>query len=162
MVAGTTWHRIEGSDAAPVRWPVSRRAPRVFPPGAFVRELARETVIMPPPPSAVMFRTAHLRGVGGVPDGDSLYEDQRTFAAVNLVHPVYIGDEEPVSTYTKRDDSLFGSLQNDPATKAAQRRTFELWLLSRGLRSGLPGLLTVGALGAHRIRVAVARRIPRR
>jgi hypothetical protein len=117
--------------------------------------------VMPPPPSAVMYRTSALRGVGGVPAGDSLYEDQRTFVAVNFSHPVYVSADEPVSVYTKRPDSLFGSLEHDPLTKSEQRRRFEWWLVRRGLRSGLAGVTTVVALAAHRLHVAVSRRLRR-
>ena len=65
MVCGPTWHRFVNTEEAPVRWPVSRRAPGVFGRGVFARELARETVVMPPPPSAVMYRTSMLREVVG-------------------------------------------------------------------------------------------------
>lgn len=161
MVCGPTWHRNVGTEVPPELWPVTRRAPRLFGRGEFARELARETVVMPPPPSAVMYRTSALRSVGGVPAGDNLYEDQRTYASVNFRHPIHIGSGDPVSTYTKRPDSLFGSLEQDALTKAQQRRRFEWWLIRRGVRSGRPGVVTVVALATHRMHVAVRRRLHR-
>jgi glycosyltransferase involved in cell wall biosynthesis len=158
MVCGPTWHSGIETDGEAVEHPVVVGAPALFRPGRFARELARETVIMPPPPSAVMYRTSALRSVGGVPEGDNLYEDQRTFVAVNLRYPVYIGDDEPVCIYTKRSDSLFGSLENEPAIKARQRRSFEWWMIGRCARAGPTGWRTGAALVGHRLVTAVRRR----
>jgi glycosyltransferase involved in cell wall biosynthesis len=161
MVCGPTWHRDVGGETRDVLWPVTSRAPKLYAPGEFAREIARETVTMPPPPSAVMYRTSALRGVGGVPAGDNLYEDQRTFVAVNLHYPIHVDNDDPVSIYTKRPDSLFGSLAHDPFTKTKQRRRFEWWLIRRGMRSGFAGATTVVALVLHRLHVSVGRRLRR-
>ncbi|MGH9270836.1 MAG: glycosyltransferase family 2 protein, partial [Ilumatobacteraceae bacterium] len=157
MVAGPTTHVSEFDGSRTVQ-PVTTRAPCVFARGDFAAEIVRERLRMPPPPSAVMYRRGVLREVGGVPRGDSLYEDQRTFVAVNIAQPVLITDDPPLSSYARRPDSLFGSLENDPSTKAEQKRTFEWWVLRYCWRRGLIAWRIALLLGAHRVAHAVRRR----
>lgn len=159
MVCGTTKHRMIGGDRPDVDHPVVADAPRTFGRGAFARRIAREAVLMPPPPSSVLLRADALRTIGGVPAGDSLYEDQRTFVAVNLRYEVFVSDQDSGCVYTRRPDSLFGSLEHDPATKSRQRRTFEWWMLDRCMRSGPVGWHAAAALVSHRFRVAIIRRV---
>ena len=156
MTCGAIWYgKVEGG-APPVRKPVTRRAPHTFGRGAFARALVRGR-LLPPPPSDVMIRASTLRDVGGVPAGDNLYEDQRTFVAVSLHGPVHVSDEA-LTTYAVRDDSLYGSLRSDAATQRLQRRAFEAWIVSVGSRSGLTGLNLAATVIAHRAADGVSRR----
>lgn len=159
MVCGPVWTvTADGADRRLV--PVTDAAPTVFGPGAFAHRLVGRPRrrLHPPPPSNVLYRTGALRAVGGIPPGDNLYEDQRTFAAVNLRYPVLV-DDRPLSSYTVRPDSLYGSLAEDPGTKWRNEQAFHRWILKRGVREGAVGRRLVAALVAYRATAPVAHRL---
>ena len=105
-----------------------------------------------------MYRTAELRASGGIPVGDSLYEDQRAFVALSLNGGVLVGDV-PLSTYMVRDDSLYGSVKRDVETQLRQRRNFERWIVANAINlGGVSGAVLIVRLVAHRARRGVSRR----
>lgn len=132
--------------------PVLDDAPRRTAPGEFARLTVLER-LGPPPPSNVMYRTAALRRVGGVPDGDMFYEDQRTFVAISLDSPVHVTDHV-LSTYAVRSDSIYGS--TDDHDRRANRRVFVRWSLAHALRRGPRGVVVAGRIAIG----LVVRRIP--
>lgn len=159
MTCSPTWYRHE-VDGRDVLTPVVVDAPRRFARGDFARALM-SGMVDPPPPSNVMFRTDALRDVGGVPDGDNLYEDQRTFYAVNLAFPVHV-TESPLSVYTVRPDSLFGSLADADDVKWQQREDFERWTVAWGSRRSLLGARLGAETAARRVAGRVRWRMRRR
>jgi hypothetical protein len=87
-----------------------------------------------------------------------MHEDQRTYVAVGLAGPVYVSDE-PLSTYTTRPDSVYGSaLGRDPMVVVRQHLAFEQWVASYARRRGVAGLGVVGALAARRLERGISRR----
>ncbi len=147
MVCGPTW-TVRLDDGSTTVERVVLDAPVVLAPGHFARRLVNRR-LLPPPPSVVLYRTSALRSVGGVPIGDNLYEDQRTFVAVSQEHPVFVGDV-PLASYTVRPDSLYGSLEHDHATKWRQERDFHLWIGRRFMFRGHRGTLLVGVVAGRR------------
>ncbi|HWL42408.1 MAG TPA: glycosyltransferase family A protein [Ilumatobacter sp.] len=159
MVCGPARYEFHGTDLPDEVRPVADEPPYVFAPRRFARHLYC-TRLASPPPSAVMYRTDALRRIGGVPAGDSLYEDQRTYVAVNLRYPIFVG-AEPMCTYAVRPDSIYGSLADDAATRWRQRQTFERWIVRSGLRYGPHGALFAAEVVARRL-VSRARALVRR
>ena len=157
MVCGPTLYRSIGKGEPATLTPVLVDAPRRLGTGEFAEEMVRGTVT-PPPPSNVMFRTALLRQAGGVPAGDSLYEDQRTFVAVSLIGPVLVSNQV-WSSYTVRPDSLYGSLADDWDTRLRQQRDFHRWILRWAPRRGPAGRSLAALLVRRRLYGAVRRRV---
>ena len=157
MVCGPTLYRPIGEGEPSTLTPVLVDAPRRLGTGEFAAEMVRGNVT-PPPPSNVMFRTTALRQAGGVPAGDSLYEDQRTFVAVSLIGPVLVSDRA-WSSYTVRPDSLYGSLADDWVTRLRQQRDFHRWILRWAPRRGPAGRSLGALLVRRRLCGAVRRRV---
>jgi glycosyltransferase involved in cell wall biosynthesis len=157
MVCGPTLYRPIGEGMPATLTPVLVDAPQRLGTGEFAAEMVRGTVT-PPPPSNVMFRTTALRQAGGVPAGDSLYEDQRTFIAVSLIGPVLVSDRT-WSSYTVRPDSLYGSLADDWVTRLRQQRDFHQWILRWATRRGPAGRSLGALLVRQRLYGAVRRRV---
>ncbi|MEM9563709.1 MAG: glycosyltransferase [Actinomycetota bacterium] len=161
MVAGPTRHRFVDGDRPDEIHPIEPFEPGLLPTGRFARALVREHIPVPPPPSSVLYRATVLAEAGGVPAGNSTYEDQRTFVAVGLVVPTLITGEV-LTTYARRPDSIYGRLGGDNVVKSQQRRAFEWWVLRHCRRQLLrrPAAVTVAAaLVTHRLRVALGRRL---
>lgn len=129
---------------------VAPGAPRVYPPGRFLRDLLWGSVDSPSPSSAA-YRTAALRRVGGVPPGPGMWEDQRTYAAVSMRHAVYVG-AEPTVIYTVRSDSMYGAIAHDRALNFAHVMEFQKWVMRTGLRSGRHGLVVSAETAARRLK----------
>ncbi|HWL42409.1 MAG TPA: glycosyltransferase family 2 protein [Ilumatobacter sp.] len=133
-------------------------APRVFRPGQFVRDLLWGPVD-PPSPSSAAYRTAALRAVGGVPVGDNLYEDQRTYAVVSMRHAVYV-DSEPLAIYTVRPDSLYGSIVDHPHVTFGNQMRFQQWVVRTGLRGGRHGIAISAETAARRAKARARHSAP--
>jgi glycosyltransferase involved in cell wall biosynthesis len=157
MMCGASWHQHIDRRIPAQLVAVSRLAPRLLRRGQFPRLMVRGAV-RTPPPSDVMYRTDALRQVGGVPDGPNMHEDQRTFIAVSLRSRVMLSDE-PLTIYTVRSDSVYGSQLADPMQQVRQHAEFEAWVTSHGRRQGLFGLTLVGTLLLHRLRRGLTRRV---
>jgi glycosyltransferase involved in cell wall biosynthesis len=155
MVCGPTRLVYEDGRSPTLRTVVAG-TPRLLPRGGLARRLLLRR-LMPPPPSNVMYRRRALVEVGGVPLGDNLYEDQRTFVAVSLRHPVFVGDET-LSTYAVRSDSLYGSLHDDPDTKWQQEQRFHRWVVQHGRKEGAQGVALLAALVVRRTAGRATRR----
>lgn len=149
MVCSPARYEFLGTDLPDEVRPVAYDPPCVFTERQFARHLYC-TRLASPPPSAVMYRTEALRRIGGVPAGDSLYEDQRTYVAINLRYPVFVG-AEPLSVYAVRPDSIYGSLADDAATRWRQRQTFERWIMRSGWRAGPHGVAFAGEVVVRRL-----------
>jgi glycosyltransferase involved in cell wall biosynthesis len=162
MVCGPSRHLSVGSEPHGVLHPICTDAPRMLRRGELVRILIAGGPVMPAA-AATMFRATSLRRVGGVPDGDSLYADQRTLVAVNLEDEVFASDV-PATTYARRADPLLGSVEHDVPANSAHRRRFLVWTFARAIRSGPSGCgvaaRVVGQAARHSVR-ALLRRVLR-
>ncbi len=156
MICGPSWH--EDADGRHPRQlvDVSPLAPRLIRRGRFARLMVRGA-LRTPPPSDVMYRVDALRQLGGVPDGPTMHEDQRTFVAVSLTGQVMVLDE-PLTTYTVRSDSVYGSQREDPMSLVRQHRAYEDWVTRYGVRHGLYGIAVVMTLLMHRLQRGLGRR----
>jgi glycosyltransferase involved in cell wall biosynthesis len=157
MVCGPSWHESVDGRLPPEMVAVSPRAPHLARRGRFARLMVRGAV-RTPPPSDVMYRADALRRVGGVPDGPNMHEDQRTFVAVSLIGPVMVL-AEPLTTYTVRADSVYGSHRDDGMQLVRQHREYEDWVTRYCLRHGPYGIAVVVTLLLHRLRRGLARRL---
>jgi glycosyltransferase involved in cell wall biosynthesis len=157
MLCGPTWYHYIDESRPDELVAVTPDAPCEFPAGRFARALTTGRLESSPPPTTVLLHAATLRRVGGVPLGDNLYEDHRTFVAVGLVGAVLVSDV-PLARYVIRPDSLNGSLATDGMTQVRQRRTFELWVLRYTSRQGIRGLQVAGAVISFRLHAALRRR----
>ncbi len=161
MVTGPTRHRFLVADRPDEIHPVGDFTAGLHPAGRLARALAREAVPMPPPPASVLYRASALRAAGGVPPGNSTYEDQRAFVVVSLEAPTLITDDV-LTTYARRPDSIYGRLGDDNVIKSRERREFEWWVLRTCLqraRRRPRAIAVAAALVGHRLRSAVARRL---
>jgi glycosyltransferase involved in cell wall biosynthesis len=156
MVCSASWHQDIDHRRPPELVPVWRRAPGWCRRGRFARLMVRG-VVRTPPPSDVMYRLESLRRAGGVPAGPNMHEDQRTFVAVSLLGAVVVG-AEPLTTYTVRSDSVYGSQLSDPEEQVRQHRRYEDWVTRYGIRHGPYGVALVAALLLHRLRRGLVRR----
>ncbi len=156
MVCGASWHQDIDQQQPPELVAVWRGAPGWCRRGRFARLMVRG-VVRTPPPSDVMYRVDALRRAGGVPAGPNMHEDQRTFVAVSLLGAVVVG-AEPLTTYTVRSDSVYGSQLSDPMQQVRQHREYEDWVTRYGIRHGPYGVAVVGALLLHRLRRGLVRR----
>ncbi len=157
MVCGPSRHQqLDVVEPGPTV-PVCAGAPRLLRRGQFARMRMRGTLTTPPP-SDVMYRVNTLRLVGGVPAGPSVIEDQRTFIAVSLRGPVFVGDQ-PLTIYTVRNDSLYGSTRQDDLAQVSTHREFERWVAQLARRSGVHGLAVIIALIDRRLRRGITRRL---
>jgi len=158
MVCGPSWRRPSGAATRPAPTAVSPSAPCLLPRGRFPALIARGKV-RTPAPSDVMYRTAALRAVGGVPAGPTMHEDQRTFVAVGLHGAVFVSDE-PLTEYTVRDDSVYGSVAQggDAMVIVRQHLEFEQWMRRYVRRRGVAGWRVLAALEIHRVRRGLGRR----
>jgi glycosyltransferase involved in cell wall biosynthesis len=156
MVCGSSWHEHGGEPSRRQLVGVSPLAPCLLRRGRFARLMVRGAV-RTTPPSDVMYRVDALRRVGGVPAGPTMHEDQRTFVAVSLTGPVMVLDE-PLTTYTVRTDSVYGSQRDDGMRLVRQHREYEDWVTRYGLRHGPYGIAVVVTLLLHRLRRGLTRR----
>ena len=156
MICGPSWHEDGGAPSRRQLVGVSPLAPRLLRRGRFARLMVRGAV-RTPPPSDVMYRVEALRRVGGVPAGPTMHEDQRTFVAVSLTGPVMVLDE-PLTTYTVRTDSVYGSQRDDGMRLVRSHREYEDWVTRYGLRHGPYGIAVSVTLLLHRLRRGVTRR----
>jgi glycosyltransferase involved in cell wall biosynthesis len=156
MICGSSWHEDDSGRSPRQLVGVSPLAPRLLRRGRFARLMVRGAV-RTPPPSDVMYRVDALRRVGGVPAGPTMHEDQRTFVAVSLTGPVVVLDE-PLTTYTVRADSVYGSQRDDAMRLVRQHRDYEDWVTRYGLRHGPYGIAVVVTLLLHRLRRGLSRR----
>jgi glycosyltransferase involved in cell wall biosynthesis len=161
MVCGPSWRAPVDAVEQPVPTAVSPLAPRLLRRGRLPRLMARGAV-RTPAPSDVMYRTAVLREIGGIPAGPNMHEDQRTFVAVGLRGGVFVSDE-PLTRYTVRPDSVFGSvsLGDDAMVVVRQHLDFERWMRHYVVRQGVRGLMVLLVLEAHRARRGLVRRARR-
>lgn len=157
MTCGPCWYDTVDGSAARRLVPVHASAPVRLGRGRFARLLVRGDLVSSPPPSNVMFRTSVLRAAGGVPPGDNLYEDQRTFVLTSLAAAVHVTDEA-LSTYAVRPDSLCGTEADDAMVQVTRRLTFERWVATTGRARGGAGVLLVADLALHRLRRGLRRR----
>lgn len=157
MVCGPSRHQPLGADEPGPIVQVCAAAPRLLRRGQFARMRMRGTLTTPPP-SDVMYRLATLRSAGGVPDGPAVIEDQRTYVAVSLRGPVFV-DDRPLTTYTVRNDSLYGSTRSDDLVQVANHRQFEHWVVRTCARAGVHGFAVIAVLFGHRLRRGVGRRL---
>ena len=157
MVCGPSYHQPLGADDPGPIVPVCSTAPRLLRRGQFARMRVRGALTTPPP-SDVMYRLATLRSAGGVPDGPPVIEDQRTYIAVSLRGAVFV-DDRPFTTYTVRNDSLYGSTRNDDLVQVANHREFERWVVHTCSRAGVHGWSVIAVLYWHRLRRGVGRRL---
>lgn len=157
MLCGPTWYHYVDESRPDELVAVTPDAPCEFSAGRFARALTTGRLKSSPPPTTVLLHAPTLRRVGGVPLGDNLYEDHRTFVAVGLAGTVLVSDV-PLAHYVVRPDSLNGSLVNDGMTQVRQRRTFELWVLRYASRKGIRGLQVAGAVVSFRLKAALRRR----
>ena len=51
--------------------------------------------------------------------------------------------DEPLTTYTVRSDSVYGSQHEDPMRLVRQHRAYEDWVTRYGVRHGLYGIAVV-------------------
>jgi glycosyltransferase involved in cell wall biosynthesis len=156
MACSASWHQDIDQRRPPELVAVWRRAPAWCRPGRFARLMVRG-LVRTPPPSDVMYRVDALRRAGGVPAGPNMHEDQRTFVAVSLLGAVVVG-AEPLTMYTVRSDSVYGSQLSDPMQQVRQHREYEDWVTRYGMRHGPYGVAVVAALLLHRLRRGLARR----
>ncbi|MDO9174222.1 MAG: glycosyltransferase, partial [Actinomycetota bacterium] len=157
MVCGPSRHQPLGEAELGPLVPVCADAPRVLRRGQFARMRMRGHLTTPPP-SDVMYRLATLRRVGGVPDGPAMLEDQRTFVAVSLAGPVFV-DDRPLTTYTVRNDSLYGSTRDDGLAEVRHHRAVERWVVASCRRQGPAGWWVIACLLERRLRRGVGRRL---
>jgi glycosyltransferase involved in cell wall biosynthesis len=148
MACGPSLYRFLGSDRPDEVRPVDPDAPRLHRGLSFARGFVWGE-LDPPPPSNVLYRADALRRVGGVPEGDGAYEDQRLFVAVAMGDDVYVGDEV-LSSYTVRSDSLYGSVADDRERAWENRVRFERWIASSAGRYGWRGGAFAGEAVARR------------
>jgi glycosyltransferase involved in cell wall biosynthesis len=157
MVCGPSWHEAADGQRRPEVVAVSPLAPRLLRRGRFARLMVRGAV-RTPPPSDVMYRADALRRVGGVPDGPNMHEDQRTFVAVSVAGPVMVL-AAPLTIYTVRTDSMYGSQRADGMRQVRQHRAYEDWVTRYGVRHGPYGIAVVMSLLLHRLRRGLTRRL---
>ena len=157
MVCGPSRHQPLGVEEPGPIVPVCANAPRVLRRGQFARMRMRGRLTTPPP-SDVMYRLATLREAGGVPVGAPMLEDQRTFVAVSLFGRVVV-DDRPLTTYTVRNDSMYGSTRDDGRAQVDSHREFERWVVATCSRQGLQGLSVVACLLERRLWRGVGRRL---
>lgn len=157
MVCGPSRHQPLGDERPGPVVPVCTGAPRVLARGQFARMRMRGHLTTPPP-SDVMYRLATLRRAGGVPDGPSVIEDQRTYVTVSLLGPVFVHDR-PLTTYTVRPDSLYGSTRSDGLVQVQNHREFERWVVTTCATHGPVGFSVIACLFERRLRRGVGRRL---
>jgi glycosyltransferase involved in cell wall biosynthesis len=161
MMCGPSWRAPIDVVQQPDPTEVSPLAPRLLRRGRFPRLIARGAV-RTPAPSDVMYRTDVLREIGGVPPGPNMHEDQRTFVAVGLHGKVFVSDE-PLTRYTVRPDSVYGSVTHggDAMVIVRQHLEFERWMRNYAARQGVAGLAVLVVLEAHRVTRGLRRRARR-
>ena len=157
MVCGPSRHQPLDTFAVGRTVAVCEGAPRLLRRGQFARMRMRGTVTTPPP-SDPMFRLSTLRTAGGVPAGPAMAEDQRLYVAVSLLGPVFVDDQQ-LTTYTVRNDSMYGAARGDDLVQVEIHRQFERWVMQKSRHSGLRGLAVMAALLHRRLARGVGRRL---
>lgn len=157
MVCGPSRHQPLGDQEPGPLVQVCTGAPRTLRRGQFARMRMRGQLTTPPP-SDVMYRLATLRRVGGVPDGPAMLEDQRTFVAVSMAGPVFV-DDRPLTTYTVRNDSVYGATRHDGMAEVRHHQEFERWVVASCMRQGPAGWWVIASLLERRLRRGMSRRL---